>query len=110
MTVVRAFLTEWRVWTQLQHRHRHPVVYDQLTCISGSLRAWGRAAAGTPWWFARLKFNVKEQTLYEHGMQDSLSHQAWILMLIGANVGIKQAVLVKGTVAANETQRKHNVT
>lgn len=35
--------------------------WTQLTCISGSLRAWGHAAAGTPWLFVKLQFSVKGQ-------------------------------------------------
>lgn len=59
-------------------------MYDlsQLTCISGSLHAWGRAAAGILWWFARLRLNVKVQTLGNHHTrysegQFTIYFQAW---------------------------------
>lgn len=44
------------------------VMYDwtQLTCISGSLRVWGHAAAGTPWLFAKLRLHVKGQPYLHH--------------------------------------------
>lgn len=102
--------------TAAPHTNLHPVMYDlsQLTCISGSLHAWGRAAAGILWWFARLRLNVKVQTLshithvtLRGSLPFIFKHERFSIDSSYCMQAPRQAVLT--IVTANETQRWHHI-